>query len=138
LHDGNDFLRNDVPNQTTGIVGRVALRHQALIGAAGFRWVVIPQLLLDDGEDRLAQGGVRRWSPRDALGWDSAVGRRWRVDETYVKTGQRWHELYRAINEQGQIVDGSLSARRNIAAAHAFFKGPIQTSKVAPTRVTTD
>jgi transposase-like protein len=68
----------------------------------------------------------------------SQVSRQWRVDETYLKIGKRWHDLFRAIDEQGQIIDGSLSDRRNPAAAQAFFEGAIQTSTVTPSRVTTD
>ncbi len=66
------------------------------------------------------------------------IGRRWRVDETYIKVGKRWYYLYRAIDEHGHIVDVYLSARRNAAAAQAFLKGAIQTSTVTPSRVTTD
>ena len=68
----------------------------------------------------------------------SPVGKRWRVDETYLKIGKRWHYLYRAIDEHGHIVDVYLSNRRNAAAAQAFFEGAIDASGVTPTQVTTD
>jgi IS6 family transposase len=68
----------------------------------------------------------------------SPIGSRWRVDETYLKIGGRWRYLYRAIDEQGQIVDVYLSDRRNAAAAHTFFKQAIDASGVTPTQVTTD
>lgn len=35
----------------------------------------------------------------------SPVGKRWRVDEPYLKIGGRWCYLYRAIDDRGQIVD---------------------------------
>ena len=60
------------------------------------------------------------------------------MDETSIKVGKRWHYLDRVIDEHGHIVDVYLSDRRNAAAAQAFFEGAIQTSKVAPPRVTTD
>ncbi len=66
------------------------------------------------------------------------VGRRWRVDETYIKIAKQWHYLYRAIDEHGQIVDVYLSDRRDRAAAQAFFAGAIDTRTVRPSRVTTD
>jgi transposase-like protein len=33
------------------------------------------------------------------------VGSSWRVDETYIKVKGQWRYLYRAVDEQGQIVD---------------------------------
>ncbi len=68
----------------------------------------------------------------------SVVGNRWRVDETYLKIGKRWHYLYRAIDEHGQIVDVYLRDRRNATAAQAFFEGAVDTTGVTPTQVTTD
>ncbi len=84
---------------------------------------------------------VRTFTPRfiaAARMRRSVVGRRWRVDETYIKIAKRWHYLYRAIDEHGQIVDVYLSDRRNAAAAQTFFEAAIDTSTVTPTRVTSD
>ncbi|PLS77446.1 MAG: IS6 family transposase [Chloroflexi bacterium] len=68
----------------------------------------------------------------------SPIGRRWRVDETYLKIGGRWCYLYRAIDENGQIVDVYLSRRRNAEAAQAFLEQAIDASDVTPNQVTTD
>ncbi len=88
---------------------------------------------------------VRTFTPRfiaAARAYRSQVSRQGRVDETYLKIGKRWHYLFRAIDEQGQIIDVYLSDRRNTAAGHplgeVFFEGAIQTSTVTPSRVTTD
>ncbi len=35
----------------------------------------------------------------------SRIGSCWRVDETYVKVDGRWRYVYRALDEDGQIVD---------------------------------
>ncbi len=53
----------------------------------------------------------------------SPVGRRWRVDETYLKIDGRQRYLFRAIDEHGQIVDVYFSDRRDTAAARRFLKG---------------
>ena len=50
-----------------------------------------------------------------------AVGGRWFVDETYVKVAGRWHYVYRAVDQDGQVIDVYVSARRDIAAARRFF-----------------
>jgi transposase, IS6 family len=34
-----------------------------------------------------------------------AVGRRWQVDETYVKVAGQWRYVYRAIDQFGQVID---------------------------------
>jgi transposase-like protein len=60
------------------------------------------------------------------------------VDETYVKVAGRWRYVYRAIDQFGQAIDVSVSARRDTMAAHRFFQRAIGTTKVAPVQVVTD
>ena len=67
-----------------------------------------------------------------------AVGDRWQVDETYVKVAGRWRYVYRAIDQFGQVIDVSVSTRRDARAAHRFFERAIGTTKVRPAEVTTD
>ena len=40
------------------------------------------------------------------------VGRRWYVDETYLKAKGKWCYLYRAIDRDGNLVDSMLSSPR--------------------------
>ena len=67
-----------------------------------------------------------------------AVGDRWGVDETYVKVAGRWHYVYRAIDQFGQVIDVFLSARRDADAASRFFRQAIGATRVRPVEVTTD
>jgi transposase-like protein len=71
-------------------------------------------------------------------GRGGARGRRWHVDETYLKVRGRWCYLYRAIDRDGELVDTMLSERRDIAAAQAFFRSAKAVTGVTPDRVTTD
>jgi transposase-like protein len=46
--------------------------------------------------------------------------------------------LYRAIDRDGRLVDAMLSARRDMAAARAFFRSARFATGLVPDRVTTD
>ncbi len=50
-----------------------------------------------------------------------AVGRSWRMDETYVKVKSEWVYLYRAIDKFGRTLGFMLCMRRNKAAATKFL-----------------
>ena len=65
------------------------------------------------------------------------VGKVWHVDETYIRVRGRWCYLYRAIDQDGNLVDSRLSETRDMAAAKAFFK-QTQDIDVPPERVFTD
>ncbi len=120
--------------------------------ALAVRWYLRFRLSYRDVAEWLAERGimvdastvydwVRIFTPRfveAARSQRAPVGKRWRVDETYLKIGGCWRYLYRAIDEHGQIVDVYLSERRNAQAARAFFEQAIDTSNVSPTQVTTD
>src|SRR5437870_3102204 len=63
---------------------------------------------------------VQRYAPEFEKHWRRfglAVGRSWRVDETYVKIRGEWCYLYCAVGRAARTVDSRLSARRGVAAA---------------------
>jgi putative transposase len=65
------------------------------------------------------------------------VGRSWRMDETYVKVCGQWKYLYRAVDRDGDTVDFLLRAKRDHAAARAFFERAIDLHGV-PEKITID
>jgi len=67
-----------------------------------------------------------------------APGDRWFTDETYVKVNDVWRYVYRAVDQDGQVIDVLVSARRDAAAARQFFRRAMATLKVRPTEVVTD
>ncbi len=67
----------------------------------------------------------------------SRSGRRWFVDETYLKVAGKRAYLYRAAGQHGQVIDVLLPARRDLAAARRFFTRALRAG-TAPAEVTTD
>src|SRR5450759_1734247 len=66
-----------------------------------------------------------------------STGGRWFVDETYVKVSGSWRYVYRAVDQNGQVIDVFVSKRRDTKAATRFFAGAIR-SNGEPAEVTTD
>jgi transposase-like protein len=66
------------------------------------------------------------------------AGVSWGVDETYVKIKGRWTYLYRTVDKQGKTVDFLLHAKRDVAAAKAFFRRPFKSQGRLPQKITLD
>jgi transposase-like protein len=115
------------------------------------RWYLRYGLSYRDVEELLAERGVTvdhvtvyRWVQRFTPEFIEAArfcrhapGNRWFADETDVKVAGRWTYLYRAIDQQGQVIDMLLSDRRDLAAARRFFARVLRGGMI-PAEVTTD
>ena len=66
------------------------------------------------------------------------AGRKWHVDETYVKVEGRCSCLYRAIDSEGNLVETMLSKTRDMDAAKRFFACALKTVGQAPQKAPTD
>ncbi|MGE5827512.1 MAG: IS6 family transposase [Micromonosporaceae bacterium] len=104
----------------------------------------VAELLLERGVE-VDHVSIYRWVQRfTPLLADAArfarhsPGRRWFVDETYVKVNGTWRYVYRAIDEYGQVIDVLVSGRRDGDAARRFFQRALATLKVVPSEVVTD
>jgi transposase-like protein len=115
------------------------------------RWYLRFKLSLRDLVEMLAERGlslahttimrwVQRYAPEFVKRWNRIgrpVGQSWRVDETYVKIRGEWCYLYRAVDRAGSTVDFRLSAKRDVAAAKAFFAKAVKSQGV-PKTITLD
>ena len=104
----------------------------------------VAELLAERGV-MVSRSTVYRWVQRflplfaeAARAYCQPVGGKWRVDETYCRLDGRWAYCYRAIDEDGQVVEAYCSKRRNASAAQAFFERAIAKAALTPKRVVTD
>lgn len=104
------------------------------------RWYLAYSLSLRNLEEMMAERGIivdhstlHRWVLRLVPLLNKAfrqhkrpVGRRWRMDETYIRVRGQWKYLYRAVDTEGQTIDFLLTARRDAAATLRFFRKAIR------------
>jgi transposase-like protein len=84
---------------------------------------------------------IQRYVPEFEKRWNRfacRAGASWRVDETYVKIKGRWTYLYRAVDKEGKTVDFLLRAKRDVAAAKAFFRKAFKSQGRLPEKITLD
>ncbi len=60
------------------------------------------------------------------------------VDEVFLKINGKQHYLWRAVDQDGEVVDVLLQTRRNGAAAKRFFKCLLKSHGGEPRKVVTD
>src|SRR5919202_6937725 len=127
-------------------------RWPAEVILTAVRWYLAYPLSSRQVLELLAERGIDV-SHRTVLNWVQAfgprladevrrrrrpVGTRWFVDEVFLfRKGQK-HYLYRAIDEDGVVVDVLLRERRDTASAEAFFRQAIERTGVIPSEVVTD
>ena len=116
------------------------------------RWYLRYKLSYRDLVEMMAERGlslahttimrwVQRYVPEFEKRWSRfarPVGGSWRVDETYVKIKGRWTYLYRAVDKAGKTVDFLLRAKRDVAAAKAFFRRAFASRGRLPHKITLD
>lgn len=113
---------------------------------AAVRWYLRSNLSYRDVEELLVERGaevdhvtIYRWVQRFAPLLAEAArfarhapGDRWHVDETYVKVNGVSRYGYRAIDQDGQVIDVLVSSRRDADSARRFFQRVLTMLKVTP------
>ena len=105
-----------------------------------------------DAEDLLAQRGVtvtyetiRRWCQTFGLDYARRLRRRrgrlgdtWHLDELFVTIQGHRQYLWRAVDQDGDVIDILVQPRRDRQAAARFFRKWLQGQGCGPRRVITD
>ena len=116
------------------------------------RWYLRYKLSFRDLVEMMAERGlslahttiirwIQRYVPEFEKRWNRfarPAGRSWRVDEIYIKIKGRWTYLYRAVDKEGKTVDFLLRAKRDVAAAKAFFRRAFRGQEDFPHKITLD
>jgi putative transposase len=74
--------------------------------------------------------GLRRKSPRP--------GDRWHLDEVFLKINGRPHYLWRAVDQDGDVLDILVQSKRNKRAAKKFFRKLLKGLRYVPRVIITD
>ena len=105
-----------------------------------------------DIEDLLAERGItvsresiRLWCIKFGAIYTSRLKRKHRgygdtfyIDEVFVKINGKQHYLWRAVDQDGDVVDVFLQTKRDGAAAKRFFKRLLRSHDSAPRKIVTD
>ena len=66
------------------------------------------------------------------------MGDTWYLDELFVKIQRRQQYLWRAVDEDGDVIDILVQSRRNRRAAVRFFRKLLKSQGCVPRRLITD
>jgi putative transposase len=109
-------------------------------------------LSLRDVEDLLAQRAIivsyetiRQWCEKFGPEYAAKLKRRqgrlgdtWHLDEVFVTIGGQRQYLWRAVDQDGDVIDILVQARRDGRAARRFFRKLLKGQGRAPRRLVTD
>jgi len=105
-----------------------------------------------DIEDLLAERGItvsreaiRLWCIKFGAIYSRRLQRKHRgfgdtfyIDEVFIKINGKQHYLWRAVDQDGEVVDVYLQAKRDGAAAKRFFKRLLHSHGGEPRKIVTD
>ena len=141
--------RTFTENTTSAFSG---YRWSADVILTAVRWYLAYPLSSRQVLELLAERGIDV-SHRSVLDWVQAfgprlaaevrrrrrpIGKQWFVDEVFLFRKGHKRYLYRAIDEDGVVVDVLLREHRDTASAQAFFRQAIERTGVIPDEVVTD
>jgi len=144
-----DFRKNSINSALRKVLKR--FHYPLEVTLTCVRWYVAYPLSLRHIQEMMRERGVlvdhatvHRWTIKMVPVLAAVfrrrkhpVGKRWRMDETYIKVAGQWKYLYRVVDRAGDTVDFLLTAKRDMAAARRFLERAINLHDL-PEKITID
>ncbi|MFJ1908129.1 IS6 family transposase [Streptomyces sp. NPDC088156] len=104
----------------------------------------VEELMLERGVT-VSYETIRRWCAKFGQTYASALRRRqprpgdkWHLDEVFIKINRRLQYLWRAVDQDGNVLDILVQNRRDKAAARRFFRRLMKKSRMVPRVIVID
>ena len=104
----------------------------------------IEELMVERGVD-VSYETIRRWIEKFGLIYAKRIKSRsespspvWHLDEVYTKIGGKMVYLWRAVDDEGTVLDVVVQRRRNTKAATRLLRKLLRNQGIKPTRIITD
>ena len=104
----------------------------------------IEELMIERGVD-VSYETIRRWVDKFGATYAKRIKSRaetlppvWHLDEVYTKIAGRMVYLWRAVDDEGTVLDVVVQHRRNMKAATRLLRKLLRNQGVKPTRIVTD
>ena len=103
------------------------------------------ELILAERGVLLTHETIRRWCHKFGRSFAEKLrkrrarpGDRWHLDEVFIRIQGEQHYLWRAVDQDGVVLDILVQSRRNAKAAKRFFKRLLKGLQFAPRVIVTD
>ena len=103
------------------------------------------ELMLAERGIEVSYETIRRWCRKFAQTFANRLrrrrprpGDRWHLDEVFIRINGVQHYLWRAVDQDGVVLDVLVQSRRNTKAAKRFFKKLLKSLRYVPRVVVTD
>jgi putative transposase len=103
------------------------------------------ELILAERGVALSYETVRRWCQKFGRSFAENLrkrrprpGDRWHLDEVFIRIQGELHYLWRAVDQNGTVLDILVQSRRNAKAAKRFFKRLLKGLQFSPRVIVTD
>jgi putative transposase len=83
-------------------------------------------------------GEVRAGLPQPGAPAAPAPGDKWHLDEVFIQINGTIHNLRRAVDQHGNVLDVLVQSRRNANVAKKFFRGLLKGLRYVPRVLVTD
>lgn len=103
------------------------------------------ELILAERGITVTRESIRQWGLKFGADFAHRLRRRrsrpgdtWHLDEVFLRINGVLHYLWRAVDQNGVVLDILVQKRRNATAAKRFFKRLLAGLKIRPRRIVTD